>query len=91
MRDKKEQLRNAIINNDIEEIRSFYEYIFMEKAPEPQSFNNASLKAIIDKAISILTSTKFDDDVNLDKVEVDEPKASKNGVTLISSSEFELP
>ena len=94
MKDKKEKLKNAIINNDMEEIRAFYEYIFMEEAPRPKVFDNQSLKRIIDEAVLILTSAN--DQAEEEKEEPYKPaesvvKKDKNGVVFISSDEFELP
>lgn len=75
MNDRKEQLQKAIITNDIELVRDFYEYIFGEKAPRPlkaASNTDGELKIYkekMQKAVAILTSA------TPPKFEVDEPLA----------------
>lgn len=107
MNDRKEQLQKAIITNDMDLVRDFYEYIFGEKAPislkTPSSSDN-ELKVYKDRmkqAVAILTSSippKFDSE---DVIVEQKPKkaakaeASKineaSGMQFISSKDFELP
>jgi hypothetical protein len=101
MKDKKEKLKIAIANGDMEEVRSFYEYMFMEEAPPTKNFNNATLKKAIDRAMEILSSVDFESDKT---IENEDPKPQEKEVIeyqpsnrvsgemqFISSSEFELP
>lgn len=70
MNDKKAQLQKAIITNNMELVRDFYEYVFSEKAPmilnrvSGESSSELSLyKNRINQAIEILSKgvpAKFD-------------------------------
>ena len=107
MKGTKEQLQKAIITNDMNLVKDFYEYIFGEKAPNslvssPSIYNeNKAYKKIIDDAVKLLTSAAphaYELDVEQDeeiKVEINKPsliKESDSGdMQFISSKDFELP
>lgn len=98
MTDKKAQLQKAIITNNMELVREFYEYIFSEPAPKTINSTAVSSHELEQKyilkmkqAIKILSEeeTVRDEEV----VEpIDTTKPVKAGeMQFISSKEFELP
>lgn len=107
MNDRKEQLQKAIITNDMELVRDFYEYIFGEKAPNSLKASSDSdnelnvYKDRMKQAVAILTSAvppKFDSSEST--VEQKPKKLAKkdpdrtsdgSGMQFISSKDFELP
>lgn len=107
MKGTKEQLQKAIITNNMDLVRDFYEYIFGEKAPnslvdsKSSSDDARAYKDIIDRAVAVLTRTippKFDlreEDQAADEQQVEtviDFKTPSNGdMQFISSKDFELP
>ena len=107
MNDRKEQLQKAIITNDMELVRDFYEYIFGEKAPnslKDSSYSDKELKVYKERmkqAVAILTSAippKFDSSEVVVEQKPKKPAKTESakgsdasGMQFISSKDFELP
>ena len=107
MKGTKEQLQKAIITNDMDLVKDFYEYIFGEKAPNSvassSSVSNEAkvYKKIIDDAVILLTRAvppkyEIDDETNKEiKTPANQLKVTNQSDTgdmqFISSKDFELP
>ena len=98
MTDKKAQLQKAIITNNMELVREFYEYIFSEPAPKTIGSTATSDQDIQQRYISKMKQAIkiLSEEETTNQEEVIEPtakaKTAKAGeMQFISSKEFELP
>lgn len=105
MKDRKEQLQKAIITNDMEMVRDFYEYIFSEKAPKiinenPNNSGESKIyKQLINEAVLVLTRqvppkyelSTNDNDEQVNEKPVTAKISSDSEMQFISSRDFDLP
>jgi hypothetical protein len=100
MNDRKEQLQKAIMTNDMELVRDFYEYIFGDKPPKTlASTNKSSVAEDYRKKIRMAIHILSDEAEDLEYIDTHEvvkekprPAATNNSdMKFISSKDFELP